>query len=66
MATYERYELVATVKVGFDNDNLECFIQDLVQLLANYNILCQSDRFKAAVVGDCVEVICLYKPGEVN
>lgn len=61
----ERYEVVATVKVGHDCDNIEDVIQDVVQLLAYHNILCHDDKFKAAVVGDCVVVICNYAKGEV-
>lgn len=59
----ERYEVVASVKVGYA-DNIEDIIQDLVQLLAYHNVLCAEDKFKAAVVGDCVVVICAYSQGK--
>ncbi len=62
MATYECYELVATIKVGFNNDNVE----DIIQLLAFHGVLCPNDKFKAAVVGDNIAVICMYGHSEVN
>jgi len=60
----ERYEVVATIKVGFDNDNLEAMMRDLVQLLAYHDVLCPEDKYKAAIVGDSVIVICSYSHGE--
>jgi hypothetical protein len=59
----ERYEVVAQIKVGYA-DNVEDIINDIVQLLAYHDILCPEDKFKAAVVGDCVVVICSYSQGK--
>ena len=56
----ERYEVVASVKVGHDSDNVSDIINDIVQLLAYHGVMCADDKFKAAIVGDQVIVICAY------
>lgn len=64
MATYEKYEIVATIKVGFSNDHVEELMADLVQLLAYHGVLCRGDQFKATVVADHAVIIALLAPGE--
>jgi len=64
MACYEKYEIVATVKVGFQCENPEDLMTDLVQLLAYHGILCSGDQFKANIVADHAVIIALFAPGE--
>ena len=61
---YEKYEVVAQVKVGFNLDNVEELMQDLVQLLASHGILCSGDKFKANIVADQAVIIALFCQGE--
>ena len=64
MTVYEKYEIVASIKVGFSNDHTEELMADLVQLLAYHGILCSGDQFKGKVVGDHAVIVALFQPGE--